>query len=251
MYIKELKVPQPSGAQTKKFPFNIGIFANGLDFKFKKAVTIFAGENASGKSTLLESLAVKCGFPRQGGFRGQNVIRKSYGMSANPYDGELHEVNYDNLELGEIMQVQWYTRPKFGYFFRSEYMSETMQMHGFLAKRLLSSSHGEGILEMISSNFKDGLFILDEPESALSPTSLLALVSLIHEKVKRFNTQYIIVTHSPIIMAIPDSDFFWIGGGEIKSMDYKESPHFQISKVFFSNPERLIAQAVQKDAGEE
>lgn len=114
-----------------------------------------------------------------------------------------------------------------------------MQLHTYSADKLLSCSHGEGIIELISG-FKDGLFILDEPESALSPTSLLALNALIYEKAQKHRCQFIIVTHNPILMAITDSDFYWIGNGKVAKMDYKDSPHFSISKMFFENPSRMI-----------
>jgi predicted ATPase len=235
-YINNIKIPKPAKQQTEKFPFNIDHFSNGLEFRFNRAVTVFAGENASGKSTFLESLSVKSGFPKQGGVRGQNMLRKSWGLSSH---GELVEANYDNLNLSECMSLTWNSKPTKGYFFRSEYMSETMSLH-LNARDLLTCSHGEGIIELIS-RFRDGLFILDEPESALSPTSLLALAALIHENSKKYNAQYIIVTHNPILMAIPDSDFYWVGNGRFESMSYKNSPHFTISKLFYDNPDRLMS----------
>ena len=240
-YIQRVTIGKPCEEKAKSFPFNIEVIKNGLEIKFDKAVTILAGENASGKSTLLESLAVAAGYPKQGGFRGQNMARKNWGL--NHY-GETIEVDHDNIELSEHLRIQYAQKPQRGYFFRSEYMSETLQLHLF-GKRLMTQSHGEGILELIQTQFKDGLFILDEPESALSPTSLLALVSMIHENAKRYNAQYILVTHSPILMSIPGSDFLWIGEGAIKKMDYKSSPHFSISKMFFDSPERMVGMVLE------
>jgi len=238
-YIKEIKIPKPTGGQVGKFPFNIGIFAKGFSFKFGKPVTVFAGENASGKSTFLEGLGVKCGFPKQGGVRGQNMLRKSWGMSSR---GELVETDFDNLELGEAMSIIWSARPAKGYFFRSEYMSETMSLH-LNGKDLLSCSHGEGIIELISK-FRDGLFVLDEPESALSPTSLLALAALVYRNARKYSARYIIVTHNPILMAIPGSDFYWISDEGIEKMSYKNSPHFSISKMFYDNSDRMLGQVI-------
>ncbi|MCL2587166.1 MAG: AAA family ATPase [Firmicutes bacterium] len=235
-YIQRVTVPKPGKDVAGRFPFSIPIFIDGFDFEFKKPVTIFAGENASGKSTFLESLAAVSGYPRQGGFHGQNMLRKSWGMNSF---GEMLEVDFDNLVLGDHMRIEWNGRPRKGYFFRSEFMSETMQSH-WNARDLMTMSHGEGILELVRTRFKDGLFILDEPESALSPTSLLALATLIHDNARMFQAQYIMVTHSPILMSIMDADFYWIGEGSVQSMNYKDSPHFTISKMFFDNPDRMI-----------
>jgi len=124
-------------------------------------------------------------------------------------------------------------------------MSETLSLHGpCRARKYMTCSHGEGILELVSQ-WEDGLFILDEPESALSPTSLLALAGIIYHKAKTFKAQYIIVTHSPVLMAIPNSEFHWIDESGIQKMDYKDSPHFSISKAFFENPDRMIEQVTE------
>jgi len=236
LYIKEVNIPKPEKGWAGRFPFSVPLFANGFNFEFNKSVTIIAGENASGKSTFLESLAVSAGFPRQGGFCGQSMLRKSWGMNSF---GDTIEVDFDNLTLAESMRISWAQKPARGYFFRSEFMSETMNLH-WNARDLMTQSHGEGILDLIRNSFQDGLFILDEPESALSPTSLLALVALVHQNAKTFNAQYIIVTHSPILMGIPDADFCWIGDGKMQLMLYTHSPHFSISKSFFDNPARMI-----------
>jgi predicted ATPase len=235
IFLKSLNIPKPAGET--RFPFSIPLFRNGLEVEFKNTVTIFAGENASGKSTLLENLAVACGYPRQGGLYG-HTVRKTFGTNTV---GDTIEITPDNLELANHMKLTWRTKSHQGYFLRAEYMSETLAQHK-AGGRYLSRSHGEGILEIVSDMFRDGLFILDEPETALSPTGQLALLSLIAENVRRYDAQYIIVTHSPILMGIPASDFYWIDGGAFRKMDYTDAPHFQITKAFCDHPARLIDQ---------
>ena len=237
VYLESVQVPKPVGDVGDCFPFTLPLYRNGLDLVFEKPVTVFAGENASGKSTLLESLAVACGFPRQGG-TSANIIRKTYGSD---YSGNEVEIEPDNLELAKYMRLTWRTRTRRGYFLRAEYMTDTLAQHS-MSDKYLSCSHGEGILEIAGDFFKDGLFILDEPETALSPTSQLALLGLIDRNVKMFNAQYIIVTHSPILMGIPGSDFGWIENGAFSRMSYTECPHFQITKAFCNNPKRFIEQ---------
>jgi len=236
--LKQIKIPKPNGEQQDRFPFTLPLYKDGLELNFDKPVTILAGENASGKSTLLESLSVNCGFPIQGGSNG-NIGRKTYGTNAY---GEEVEIEPDNLDLGKNLHLSWTQRYNGqGFFFRAEYMTETLAQFA-KANHYLSCSHGEGLLEVIKDRFRNGLFILDEPETALSPVSQLALISLIYENAKRYFAQYIIVTHSPILMAIPESSFYWIEDGKFNRMHYSECPHFKITKAFCENPDRMIKQ---------
>jgi predicted ATPase len=232
IYLQSVRV---EGGDKNVFPFSLDLYKNGMELDFQNDVTVFAGENGAGKSTLLENLAIACGYPRQGGVYG-NTVRKTYGTN---YYGEEIEIQPDNLELAQHMTLSWKTRARRGYFLRAEYMSDTIATHRG-AKKYLSCSHGEGIIEIVRDFFRDGLFILDEPETALSPTSQIALLGIIAENVKKYDAQYIIVTHSPILIAIPQSTFMWIGGGKFTEMPYSHAPHFQIMRAFCENPERII-----------
>ena len=243
VFLRQVNISKPQQEQQGRFPFSLALFRGGLEIEFSSAVTVFAGENASGKSTLLESLGVTCGFAHQGGQYG-HVLRKTFGTNGF---GEAIEREFDNLSLADNMRLVWNRRHHAGFFLRAEYMNEAIAQY-IAADDYLSCSHGEGLLEVIKDRFKDGLFILDEPETALSPTSQLALLSLIHENAKRFNAQYIIVTHSPILMAIPESDFFWIGDGKLTKTDYRQSTHFVVTKAFCNNPDKLIAQVKTEDS---
>ena len=238
IYLSGVQIEKPSGVG---FPFNLPLYRDGLELGFEKSVTVFAGENATGKSTLLESLAVACGFPRQGG-TSANVIRKTYGTD---YYGNEIEINADNLDLSNFMRLTWKTKTRKGYFLRAEYMTDTLAQHR-AGKKYLSCSHGEGILEIVRDFFRDGIFILDEPETALSPTSQLALTAMIYENAKKYDAQYIIVTHSPIIMGVPDADFRWIADGKIQKMPYTDCPHFHITKSFLDNPRRILQEITEQ-----
>ena len=233
--LKQIKIPKPNREHRKRFPYTLPLYKNGLELNFDKSITIFSGENASGKSTLLESLSASCGFPIQGGSYG-HTVRKTFGT--NIY-GEVVEIEPDNLDLGSNMHLFWERKCGQGFFFRAEYMTETLAQFA-RGNHYLSCSHGEGLLEVIKDRFRDGLFILDEPETALSPISQFALLSLIYENTKKYDAQYIIVTHSPILMAIPDSNFYWIEDGKFNKIHYGECPHFKITKAFCENPERMM-----------
>jgi len=237
LILNGVKISKPTAAQSKSFPFSLPFYKNGLTFDFKKPVTIIAGENAVGKSTLLESLAVKCGFPKQGGFWG-HVLRKTYGTD---WKGDVAEREFDNLILADNMELDWNMGIKCrkGYFLRAEYMSETLSQYK-RAYEYLSCSHGEGLLTIMNQQFKDGVFILDEPETALSPQSQFALLALIYQNSKQYNCQYIIVTHSPILMSIPESDFYWLDKDGFNGMDYRDCQSYKFAETFFENPDRML-----------
>ena len=102
-------------------------------------------------------------------------------------------------------------------------------------------SHGEGFLKFFTSRITaKGLYLIDEPEAALSPTRQLSLLSLIIEKVKKTGAHFIIATHSPIIMSVPDSEVFYFQDGEISKIDYRETEHYQLTKMILENPDKVM-----------
>lgn len=233
MLINEIQILPPTPTQAHVFPFTLPLYQNGLHLRLQNKVTVIAGENGAGKSTFLEALAVKCGFSALGGVRG-HVLTKSYGI--NGY-GEMVERKFDDTTLADNLKIYGVSSTAAhgkGFFLRAEYMTQTLA-NLRSGKAYLSRSHGEGIIDVIT-NFRNGLFILDEPETALSISSQLALVALIVETTKNFDAQFIIVTHSPIIMGIPDADFWWVDGNAFKSMDYRATPHFSLIKSYVNHP---------------
>ena len=203
-----------------------------------KPVTIFVGENGVGKSTLIEGLAVAMGFNAEGG-------SVNFNFSTKESHSNLHE--YITVSRG------WRKR-KDGFFLRAESFynlasniddldngpggTPIVLSYGGLS--LHEQSHGESFMALVENRFfGNGLYILDEPEAALSPMRLMELLCHIKKLVDN-HSQFIISTHSPILMTFPDAEVIEITQEEIKSVDYKETEHFIITKRFMDSPEQMI-----------
>lgn len=214
----------------KEFPFNLPFLKNGFDITLKSNVTFFVGENGIGKSTLLEAIADKCNFNLSGGNRNHR------------YDFYKTE-----SKLSEYLTLSWKIKTGQGFFMRAEsffnfatYIDKVAEEDGRIldaygGKSLHGKSHGEAFLALFH-NFQNGIYILDEPEAALSPQRQLSLLSIINELEKAGNAQFIISTHSPILMSYPNSNVFLLNE-EIKLTNYKDTEHFQLTKSFLDSPE--------------
>ena len=212
----------------------------GLDkLELSKPVTFFVGENGTGKSTLLEAIAVCFGFNPEGG-------TKNFCFSSK----ETHSNLYEYLTV-----VKGVRRPKDGFFLRAESFYnvatevDRLDREGFVplvnsygGKSLHEQSHGESFLALVINRFRgEGVYILDEPEAALSPSRQMALLCRIHELVKQ-GSQFIIATHSPILMAYPDADIYITDHShEIVLTKYKETEHYQLTRDFINHPEEMIS----------
>lgn len=201
------------------------------EFHFTTPITIFTGENGSGKSTLIEGLAVKAGF--------------------NPEDGTFN-YNFSTFdshsELNEAMHlIRGYKRPDRGYFLRAEsfYNVATMdEYYGRMEHGVRHGyhfmSHGQSFLKTIDVNFKEkGLYILDEPEAALSPQNQMALLIKLCDCAKN-SSQIIMATHSPILLAIPNAKIMLFDDEMIRECTYKETPSYQIIKRFVNDTDRTV-----------
>ena len=214
---------------------------------FSKPVTFFVGENGSGKSTLLEAIAVAFGFNPEGGSR-------NFSFSTADTHSGLHR--YMTLHRGPY-------RPKDGFFLRAESFYNTATEVERLADSGLSSpsdflqcyggrslhhqSHGESFLSLVHSRFRgQGIYLLDEPEAALSPARQLTLLAEIHRLVQA-GSQLLIATHSPILMAYPQGEILLLGEGSIHPVEYRETEHYQITKSFLDHPERMLRILFQQD----
>jgi len=206
---------------------------------FNKRVTFIVGENGSGKSTLLEAIAVNMGFNAEGG-----------SMNFKFASHETHSALYKY-----ITSIKGVKRPKDGFFLRAEsfynvateidkldsepsFGPPIKMAYGGVS--LHQQSHGESFMSLVLNRFRgNGLYILDEPEAALSPTRQLSLLVKINELVK-LNSQFIIATHSPILLAFPDSEILMLNENGIKSTPYEETEHYIVTKQFLNNPEKML-----------
>ena len=206
---------------------------NGIDYlSFNKKITIFVGENGSGKSTMLEAIAVNYGFNPEGG-------TKNYSFST--YDS--HSELCDAIKLSRGIR-----KPKWGYFLRAESFYNVATAEEMYAKEdprgkqehFHERSHGESFLQLVQSNFQgNGLYLLDEPEAALSPQRQLTLLLEIVNCAKE-DSQFIMVTHSPILLGIPGAEILSFDDGQIHPIDYEDTDSYQITKMFIENKEQLL-----------
>lgn len=210
----------------------------GKPLEFDRPVTFLVGENGTGKSTLLEAIAVACGFNPEGGTR-------NFSFSTR----ETHSV------LGEYLTPGRKRYPKDGFFLRAESFYnvatniDELDEGPCAAPRLIDSyggvslhkqSHGESFLALVQNRFGGhGLYLLDEPEAALSPSRLLTLLGEMHMLVKE-DSQFIVATHSPILMAYPGARIYELSGEGIQAVAYKETEHYQLTKRFLDDPERML-----------
>jgi predicted ATPase len=199
--------------------------------EFHKPITFFVGENGSGKSTILEAIAIAYGFNPEGGTR-------NYSFSI--YDSHSELCSAIRLSRG-CKKAGW------GYFLRAESFynvataeEEYSKEPGGVPQDFHQKSHGESFLAMVQSNFKgNGVYLLDEPEAALSPqrqlTLLLEIVGCANE-----DSQFIIVTHSPILLGIPGAEILSFDDGEIHPCEYEETDSYQVTEMFINNREQIL-----------
>ena len=201
---------------------------------FNKAITFFVGENGSGKSTLLEALAVAHGFNPEGG-------TKNYSF----------ETYHDVSELSEAIYIsKGFKKPESGYFFRAEsffnvatkaeeYDAFNPNGPSYGGRSLHCQSHGESFLSFFQTFQKQGIYILDEPEAALSPQRQLTLFMQIAQKAKE-GSQFLIASHSPILLGLPEAEILSFDGKKIEKISYEDTESYAITEMFINNREVLI-----------
>lgn len=232
MFIKDIRIRWDE-VSPDSYVREIPAVASIDELEFTKPVTFFVGENGSGKSTLLEAIAIAYGFNPEGG-------TKNYSFST--YDSHSELCDAVKLSRG-------YKKPKWSYYLRAEsfYNVATKEDEysrgpggGGIPQFLHQKSHGESFMKVVESNFRsDGLYILDEPEAALSPQRQLTLLYYIH-KYSEEGAQFIIVTHSPILLGLPDAEILTFDDGELHSCEYEETESYKITEMYINNRRSVL-----------
>ena len=234
-YLRSIELKRDKIESFSKYPFCLPIIKNLLSLNFHPKVTYIVGENGSGKSTILEAIATAYGFNPEGG-------TINFTFTTNDTHSELY--NYVRI-------IKGFMRPKDGFFLRAESFYNLASnideldkerpglFKSYGGRSLHEQSHGESFFAVFMNRFKGkGLYILDEPEAALSPSRQMSMLSRIHDLVGQ-DCQFIIATHSPIIMAYPDSIIYEIKNG-INQVKYEETEHYLITKSFLNNTEGML-----------
>lgn len=230
-YISSVKLtkPLPEDSYLNNLPAVRHLIGQG-GLAFEKPVTFLVGENGTGKSTLLEGIAAAYGFNPEGGTR-------NFTFSTRATHSEL----YKHLTIARRAHA------KDGFFLRAESfynlasnIDDLDVTHSYGGRSLHAQSHGESFLALIENRFGgNGVYLLDEPEAALSPNRLMTLLVRIHDLVQK-HSQFLIATHSPILMAYPGATVLELTEDGIRPVDYRKTEHYQLTRCFLEDPERMF-----------
>lgn len=220
-----------------EYPFTIPCLKTFESINFHADVTFIVGENGTGKSTLIEGIALALGFSPEGGTKNVSL-----------------ETSKNTSVLDSYLKLtRSYARPKDHYFLRAEsfynvatYMDNLGYLKNYGGKSLHHQSHGEAFLSVLVNKLKgNGLYIFDEPEAALSPQRQLTTLARIHHLVTE-NSQFIIATHSPILMAYPNAKILSLDENGINEVKFEETEHFKVYDMFFKNYQELVGRIIHE-----
>lgn len=232
-YLQEIHLLKDRIPNHEVFPFSIPTLRNFSHLTLKSNICFFVGENGTGKSTLLEAIALYSGYALEGGSK-----HMRYSTLEVEHQEPLHL-------LAKALSLSWKKKLLNGYFFRAESFFATAtylenidpSLQDYGGKSLHRQSHGESFLSIFKNRFSSGGFYLfDEPEAALSPQRQLSLLVLIHELLQKPDCQFIVATHSPILLAYPGAQIFSFDTEYITEITYEETGAYQVMKNFLDNP---------------
>jgi predicted ATPase len=242
--LKKIKLMRDRVEDWKGYPFSVPAISNLDELVLRSRICFFAGENGTGKSTLLEAIAVHYGFGREGGTRN--------------FTSDSTDSNHSVDPLVRALRLSFDKRTGAGYFLRAESFFNTVSymdkldeedapksppISAFYGGRSLHTrSHGETFFKLLELKFqRNGLFLLDEPEAALSPQRQLAFLVLLHDVLKKYkDAQFIISTHSPVLLGYPNAQIVSFDDGPLHEIEYEETAPLQIVRQFVNLRESFL-----------
>jgi predicted ATPase len=236
MHLTNLTIDSTGFPTRKHYPFSLDLLQKTHELIFNTQVTFFVGENGTGKSTFLKALAQKCDYQIW-------------------QDNERARYHYNRFEeqLYKFLTIRWADGSVPGSYFGSQIfqdfarfldewaMNDPGILEYFGGKSLLTQSHGQSLITFFKARYKiKGLYLLDEPETALSPQSQLELLKILKETTRDGHAQYIIASHSPILLAYPGATIYSFDQSPVKSISYRETAYYKLYKAFLDQPDQFL-----------
>ncbi|CAN7544204.1 AAA family ATPase [Mesorhizobium amorphae] len=243
-YLKRILLEPAQVADWEKYPWNLPIFREReFQLEFTTPITIIVGENGTGKSTLLEAIGALAGYDEAGGGKGYRPV------------DHTAAIDKSGAALADTLRGHWLPKVTAGWFFRAEsfysvarYLDQAALASGGAPPDFLSWSHGEGFIRFFEERCRrQGIYILDEPESALSPTRQIELLKLLRRMDRSGTAQVIMATHSPLLMACPGARLFRISRFGLDPVDFQDTDHFRMMRIFCSDPDGFLTEALYED----
>ena len=236
-YLKRIWLEPSRIASREAYPFCLPLLRDDFELRFDKAITIIVGENGTGKSTLLEGIAVLAGFNEAGGAKGY--------MSVDHSDAR----ETMGGQLSTALRASWLPRiVGDGWFFRAESffsVARYLDSTGSRYADFLSHSHGEGFLRFFEERCqRQGIFIFDEPESALSPSRQIVFLKLMRRMEEIGHCQIIMATHSPMLMAYPNATLLQLTKYGLEPVNVKDTDHYKVMREFCEDPKGFVDAAI-------
>ncbi len=238
-YLRSVVLRRDKVSTFEKYPFVVPAVRTLESLELHPQVTFFVGENGSGKSTLLEAIAIAAGFNPEGG-------SQNFRFAARASESDLHNA---------LRLVRGARRPKSGFFMRAESffnvatkVDELGVGRAYGGKSLHEQSHGEAFLALVKNRFgQHGLYILDEPEAALSPQRQLAFLTAMDSLVRKGDSQMLIATHSPILLSYPHAWIYQLNEQGISRVSLEQTEHYSLTKDFLDHRDRYLRRLIEDD----
>jgi predicted ATPase len=240
-FLKRLWLDRDKVTDPDTYPFCLPFLRDDFELEFERPITIIVGENGTGKSTLLEGVAVLAGYDEAGGGQGYRPVDHSKAIEAM------------GGSLSRALRASWLPKVTRGWFFRAESFFSVARYLDEAAREplsgpppdFLSHSHGEGFLRFFEERCqRQGIFIFDEPESALSPSRQVEFLKLLHAMQTSQKCQVIMATHSPILMAYPEASLLSLTRGGLAPIAVEDTDHFRMMRQFALDPRTFVEAAL-------
>jgi predicted ATPase len=222
------------------YPFCLPLFRHGFDLDFEFPITIIAGENGTGKSTLLEGIAALAGYDEAGGGKGYRPVDHSDALEVN------------GGALASVLKASWRPKLTTGWFFKAETfftVARYLDAVGSLSADFLSHSHGEGFLRFFQERCgRQGIYIFDEPESALSPSRQIEFLKVLQRMEASGTAQVVMATHSPLLMAYPGARLLEVSKYGLNPVTVQQTGHYRLMREFFADPTAFMEMMLSDDS---